>query len=294
MTRRGLILFISLSVIWGLPYLFIKYAVAELDPSIVVLSRTLPSAILLLAWTAYKGKLRGSLQYWKVALLFACVEMLFPWWWITAAEREISSGLTGLLLATVPLFGVLIARLRGHDSEVNRSQLSGLFIGIVGVACLVGLNPEHIEISLVAVVMVLASAFGYALGPAVISSTLNKADAASLIAMSLSIVSVLYIPLAIANWPAEIPSGRALSSIAVLSLVCTVAAFLVFFALIDEVGPIRATLVTYINPAVALVLGVILLDEPITVGLMIGFPLVLFGSWLASRKSEPRPQVPQP
>lgn len=284
MTRRGLILFVTLSIIWGLPYLFIKYAVDELDPSIVVLSRTLPSAVLLLAWTAYRGKLRGSLQYWKVALLFACVEMLFPWWWITAAEREISSGLTGLLLATVPLFGVLIAKLRGHESQINRSQASGLVVGIAGVACLVGVNPDQVEISMVAVAMVLASAFGYALGPAVISTTLNKADAASLIAMSLSIVSVLYIPLAIVNWPEQIPSARALGSIAVLSLVCTVAAFLIFFALIDEVGPIHATLVTYINPAVALVLGVLLLNEPVTLGLIIGFPLVLVGSWLASRK----------
>lgn len=284
MTRRGLILFVTLSIIWGLPYLFIKYAVDELDPSIVVISRTLPSAVLLLAWTAYRGKLRGSLQYWKVALLFACVEMLFPWWWITAAEREISSGLTGLLLATVPLFGVLIAKLRGHESQINRSQAGGLVVGIAGVACLVGVNPDQVEISMVAVAMVLGSAFGYALGPAVISTTLNKADAASLIAMSLSIVSVLYIPLAIVNWPEQIPSARALGSIAVLSLVCTVAAFLIFFALIDEVGPIRATLVTYINPAVALVLGVLLLNEPVTLGLIIGFPLVLAGSWLASRK----------
>jgi drug/metabolite transporter (DMT)-like permease len=210
--------------------------------------------------------------------------MLFPWWWITAAERDISSGLTGLLLATVPLFGVLIARLRGQESHVNRSQLMGLLIGIVGVGCLVGLNPEHIHIELTAVLMVLASALGYALGPAVISNSVAQADSASLIAMSLSIVSVLYLPLAIANAPATVPSGRAIASLLVLTLVCTVAAFLVFFALIDEVGPIRATLVTYINPAVALVLGVILLAEPVTLGLIIGFPLVLLGSWLASRK----------
>lgn len=284
MTRRGLTLFVALSIIWGVPYLFIKFAVLELDPSIIVIARTLPSALLLLAWSAYRGKLRENLKYWKVAALFACVEMLFPWWWITAAERDISSGLTGLLLATVPLFGVLIARLRGQESHVNRSQMLGLLIGIAGVACLVGLNPEHIHIEMTAVLMVLASAFGYALGPAVISSAVAKADSPSLIAMSLSIVSVLYIPLAIANAPETLPSARALTSLLVLSLLCTVIAFLVFFALIDEVGPIRATLVTYINPAVALILGVILLAEPITIGLIIGFPLVLLGSWLASRK----------
>lgn len=284
MTRRGLILFISLSIIWGLPYLFIKYAVAELDPSIIVIARTLPSSLILLAWSAYRGKLRENLQFWKVAALFACVEMLFPWWWITAAEREISSGLTGLLLATVPLFGIMIARFRGHATHMNRKQLVGLSIGIVGVGCLVGLNPDDLHISTGAVIMVLASAFGYALGPAVISTALNRADSASLIAMSLGIVTLLYIPLAIANAPAELPSARALTSIVVLSLVCTVTAFLVFFALIDEVGPIRATLVTYINPAVAVVLGVILLAEPITAGLLVGFPLVLAGSWLASSK----------
>lgn len=284
MTRRGLILFVALSIIWGLPYLFIKYAVAELDPAIIVIARTLPSSLILLAWSAYRGKLRENLRYWKVAALFACVEMLFPWWWITAAEREISSGLTGLLLATVPLFGVLIARMRGHATHMNRRQLSGLAVGIVGVGCLVGLNPADLHISTSAVVMVLASAFGYALGPAVVSTALARADSASLIAMSLGIVTLLYIPLAIANAPTEMPSIRALTSIVVLSLVCTVAAFLVFFALIDEVGPIRATLVTYINPAVAVVLGVVLLAEPITAGLLVGFPLVLAGSWLASSK----------
>jgi drug/metabolite transporter (DMT)-like permease len=284
MTRRGFVLFTSLSLIWGLPYLFIKFAVAELDPTMIVLARTLPSAIILLWWAHRRGKLMENLKYWKVAALFAGVEMLFPWWLITAAEREISSGLTGLLLATVPLFGVLIARLRGDQKAASSKRLLGLAIGIVGVAALVGLNPGEESVSLVAVVMVLISAFGYALGPAVISKAIQNADSPSLIAMSLSIVTILYSPFLFIHWPTEPVSSTTIWSIVVLSLICTVAAFLVFFALIDEVGPIRATLVTYINPAVAIVLGIVFANEPLTLGILIGFPLVLGGSWLASHE----------
>jgi len=284
MTRRGTFLFIALSIIWGLPYLFIKYAIAEMDPVVVVFIRTAPSAVLLLLWSWKRGVLRANFRFWPTAAAFAGVEMLFPWWLITDAERNLSSGITGLLLATVPLFGVLIAKLRGDATATSPKRLLGMAIGIVGVILLVGINPTESKISFIPVLMVLVSAVGYAIGPAVINATLAEADSATVIGMSLAVVSVLYAPLALAHIPAQAPSAQGWFSIAVLSIVCTVAAFLCFFALIDEVGPIRATLVTYINPAVAVALGIVFLQEPITTGLILGFPLVLGGSWLASRK----------
>lgn len=282
MTRRGTTLFIALSIIWGLPYLFIKVAVAELDPALTVFARTVPAAAILLAWGAYRGVLRANLRYWRTALGFAVVEMVFPWWFISRAEQEISSGLTGLLLATVPLFGVLIAYFRGERTNLQR--LLGLGVGIIGVALLVGVDPEAGAIAWLPVGMVLVAAVGYALGPVIINRTLGVADSATVIGMSLAGVSVLYLPVVVPRWPAEVPSPAALGSLAVLTLVCTVAAFLIFFALIDEVGPVRATIVTYINPAVAILLGVLFLGEEVTAGLLLGFPLVLAGSWLASRR----------
>ncbi|MEY4323464.1 MAG: hypothetical protein RL410_1245 [Actinomycetota bacterium] len=283
MSRRSLVLFAALSVIWGLPYLFIKYSIAELDATMIVLLRTLPSAIVLLAWSAFKGNLRANLTWWKPALLFGFVEMVFPWWLITEAEKELDSGLTGLLLATVPLFGVIIARLSGDKTASSPKRMLGLLIGLAGVGMLMGLNPQDVKIPLLQVGMVLIGAIGYAIGPFTIAKTVGKADPITIIGMSLGFVGVLYIPLGLAHIPTHMPSALALWSVAVLTLVCTVAAFIVFFSLIAEVGGIKATLVTYINPAVAIALGIVLLKEPVTLGLLIGFPMVLGGSWLASK-----------
>ena len=284
MSRRGLVLFASLSVIWGLPYLFIKFAVAELDPAVTVFLRTLPASVLLLAYGAVRGTLRGNLRHWRYAVAFAFVEMVFPWWWVSRAEQEISSGLTGLLLATVPLFGVVIARLRGHRDALSARRLLGMAIGSLGVALLVGVDSAELNVSALPVLMVLGAAFGYALGPAVISRLDGVADSATLIGMSLAVVSVVYLPIVLPRWPETMPSAQALWSIVVLTLVCTVAAFLTFFALIAEIGPVRATLVTYLNPAVALLLGLVFAAEPLTLGVALGFPLVLAGSYFATRQ----------
>ena len=284
MSRRGLFLFASLSVIWGLPYLFIKFAVAELDPAVTVFLRTLPSSALLLAYGAMRGTLRANLRYWKYAVAFAIVEMVFPWWWVSRAEQEISSGLTGLLLATVPIFGVVIARLRGQRDALSARRLVGMVIGSVGVALLVGLDSAALNVTALPVLMVLGAAFGYALGPVVISRLDGVADSATLIGMSLAVVSVVYVPIVVPRWPDAMPSAQAVWSLVVLTLVCTVAAFLTFFALIAEIGPVRATLVTYLNPAVALLLGLIFASEPLTLGVALGFPLVLAGSYFATRQ----------
>ena len=286
MSRKGIILFIALSLIWGLPYLFIRIAIDDLDPTVVIFTRSLPAAVILLLWSWKRGVLKANLKYWKTAALFAAVEMVVPWWLITAAEQNISSGLTGMLLATVPLYGVLISRIRGDESALSLKRLGGLLLGIVGVASLVGLNPAESKVALVPVLMVLVAAIGYAMGPAVVKNSLSHADDATVIALSLTFVSIIYAPLAYFYWPTQVVAGSAWGSVAVLALVCTTAAFLVFFALINEVGPVRATLVTYINPAVAVILGIVFLNEPITTGLLIGFPLVLAGSWIASKHSE--------
>lgn len=284
MSRRGLVLFILLSIIWGLPYLFIKFAVAELDPAVTVFLRTLPASIILLSYGALRGKLRSNLRFWKAAVAFAFVEMVFPWWWVSRAEQEISSGLTGLLLATVPLFGVVIARVRGQADALSAHRLFGMAVGSVGVTLLVGLDSAELNVSLWPVLMVLGAAFGYALGPAVISGLDGLADSATLIGMSLAVVSLVYVPIVIPRWPQTPPSAQAIWSLVVLTLVCTVAAFLTFFALIAEVGPVRATLVTYLNPAVALLLGLLFAAEPLTLGVALGFPLVLAGSYFATRR----------
>ncbi|MEN9923124.1 MAG: hypothetical protein RIS09_638, partial [Actinomycetota bacterium] len=254
----------------------------DLNPAFIVFARSAPAAILLLVYSAIRGKLRSNLKFYKTAIGFAFVEMIFPWWFINLAEQDISSSLAGLLLATVPIFGVLIARFRGDRNAFHQRRIVGMLIGTLGVVILVGLDSITHGISILAVVIVLLAAFGYALGPVIVNKTLGESDSPTVIGMSLLIVSLVYTPFLPFIAPTEVPSTTSIAAVVTLSIVCTVIAFLLFFALIDEIGPVRVTLITYLNPAVALILGVVFLSEPITIGLAIGFPMVIIGSWFAS------------
>jgi drug/metabolite transporter (DMT)-like permease len=280
MSRRGALLFAAMCVIWGIPYLLIKVAVDDMSPSVLVLGRTVIAALLLLPVAAFRGELRPLLPYWLPLVAFAGIEIALPWVLLGAAETEVSSSLTGLLIAAVPLVAALIATSTGAERLRPASAL-GLGIGIVGVAAIVGVNLEGaravplVEIGLVAVC--------YAVGPAILQRWLTGLPALGVIAVSLLLTAVVYVPFAAVSVPEKTPSAAALASVATLAVVCTALAFLLFFALIGEVGPVRATVITYVNPAIAAVLGVMILDERFTAGMAVGFALVLAGSVLATR-----------
>lgn len=281
MTRRGFLLFAAMSLIWGVPYLLIRVAVEELSPATLVLARAAVAAVLLLPIAAYRREFRPLLPYWLPILVFAAVEIALPWVLLAVAEQRASSSLTGLLLAAVPLFGVVIAMTSGTRKPPRPAGAFGLLLGLVGVAAIVGLNLEGasvvplVEIGLVAVC--------YAAGPALLQRWLSHLPALGVIAASLGITALAYVPIAAFSLPEEVPSGKALGSVLALAVVCTAVAFLLFFALIAEIGPVRATVIAYVNPAVAAVLGVGLLDERFTWGMGVGFALVLAGSVLATR-----------
>jgi drug/metabolite transporter (DMT)-like permease len=209
--------------------------------------------------------------------------MIGPWWLIADAERILDSGLTGLLLATVPLFGTIIARLRGDVSVTSPSRLFGLFIGLLGVFFLVGTDHPTGSITSFAVIQIILASIGYAIGPVIINTKLRNISTSGVIAVSLAMTALFYAVPGIIHRPQELPSLAAMSSILALTLICTVLAFVIFFALIEEVGPVKVTLITYFNPVVALLLGVWVLTEPLTWGMLVGFPLILLGSYLAAR-----------
>jgi len=280
MTRRGWLLFAALSVIWGIPYLLIKIAVTDVDPLIVAFGRTLIAALLLLPIALYRRTLIPVFRRWKWLLLYTVVEMSGPWLLLGHAETTLNSSTAGLLLAVVPMIAAIILAATGHDRFDSR-RILGLVIGFAGVACLVGLDIKFDD--LVAVGAVLLVAIGYAIGPIIITRQLADLPPIGVITGSLIVASVLYAPFSIWLWPAQI-SAPAAWSIAGLAVICTALAFLVFFALIAEAGPARATVITYINPAVAITLGVLLLGEPFTIGMAIGFPLVIVGSILATAR----------
>lgn len=282
MTQRGLILFALMSVIWGIPYLFIRVTVAEVSPSFLVLARTTLAAAILLPLALGRVDIRAILARWRWLVAFAAVEIAIPWIALGSAEQHLTSSLTGLLIAGVPLVGTLFALATGAAERMTRAGWLGLLIGLVGVAAIVGADlgsSDPIAFIEVAIVVV-----GYAVGPAILSRRLGGLPSVGVMALSLGLCALVYIPIAAVQWPATIPSANVLGSIVILAVVCTAAAFLLFAALIDEIGPVRATVITYINPAVAAVLGVLVLNETLTVPMVIGFVLVIAGSVLATRR----------
>ncbi|NUO76017.1 MAG: DMT family transporter [Lysobacter sp.] len=282
MSRRGWWLFLALGLIWGIPYLLIRIAVADIPPVFVAFARTAIGALLLLPVAMMRGELRAALRHWRPLLLFTLVEISVPWWLLGYAETRINSSTAGLLIALVPVITAGLMAASGREALDGRRAL-GLAVGLGGVVALVGLD---IDISHGwAVAAALTTALGYALGPIVISRSLSGVPPLSVIAASLALATLLYIPFALPAWPSQV-SLQAAGAVLTLGVVCTALAFLLFFALIAEVGPTRATVITYVNPLVALLLGVSLLNEPLTAGMAVGFALVLLGSFLAtSRKA---------
>jgi drug/metabolite transporter (DMT)-like permease len=281
-SRKGWLLFLTLCVVWGIPYLLIRVAVRELPPPALVLLRTAPAALLLLPFALRRGEIRRVLRSWPWVLLYTLVELCIPWLLLAHAEERISSSLAGLLIATVPLIGAVMYRAFGVADHFDARRLTGLFVGFAGVAALVGLDIASSDALGIAETLVVALC--YATGPILISRRLADLPAIGVITASLVVTAVLYTPAGIATMPASL-SGETIGSVAVLAVVCTAVAFLLFFALIREVGPARTTVITYVNPLVAVLLGVALLGEPFTLGIAIGMPLILAGSVLGTAPS---------
>jgi len=280
MTRRGALLFAAMCVIWGIPYLLIKVAVEDLSPSMLVLARTAIAAVILLPIALARRELRPLLPHWLPLLAFAAIEIALPWVLLGAAETEISSSLTALLIATVPLVATVIALTTGEREKPEAQTVLGLLLGMAGVAAIVGVNVEGGVVPIVEVVLV---AVCYAVGPVILQRWLAHLPALGVIAASLALTAVAYVPIVAVGSTGEEPSANAVGAVLGLAIVCTALAFLLFFALIAEVGPVRATVITYVNPAVAAILGVLILDEHFTVGMGLGFVLVLAGSVLATQ-----------
>jgi drug/metabolite transporter (DMT)-like permease len=288
-SRRGVVLFGAMCVIWGIPYLMIRVAVRELAPVTLVFLRTALGALILIPVAGLRGELRPLLLKWKPLLAYTAVEVAIPWVLLARAETKLSSSLTGLLIAAVPLVGAAIVTLTGDREQLGARRWLGLLIGIAGVAALVGLDVGQVDAPAVAGIGLVA--VGYAVGPIILSRSMTDLPTFGVVAASLCLTAFAYLPFALLRWPAEVPSSHVIESVLGLAVICTALAFVVFFALIAEVGPVRATVITYINPAVAAVLGVTLLSEHLTRGMVIGFALVLAGSVLAAgRRAEPVPE----
>lgn len=280
---RAWILFAAMAVLWGMPYLFIKQAVDSYSPASIVAGRTLLGALLLLPFALQQKALRPAFAKIGWVLAFGAIEMAGPFLLLGHAEQTLPSGLTGLLVATVPLFAAVIAFTGGDRGVLKPARLIGLIVGFVGVGIIVagpGLAAGGTA-GLIAIGEVLLVAVCYATAPFIVARQLKDVPALGTITVSLAAVGLFYLPIAFLTQH-EVPTAQSTASLIALAVLCTAVAFIVFFALIDRVGPARAPLFTYVNPVVAILLGVIILGEEITLGLLIGFPLVILGCWLAA------------
>src|SRR5947208_6224927 len=277
-------------LIWGIPYLLIRVAVREITPTMLVFLRTTGSTLLLLPLAAGRGELRSLLPRWRPLLAFAAVEIAVPWILLSSAERRVTSSLAALLLAATPFVGVALATATGGE-RFDRRRLAGLLVGLAGVAAIVGLDIGHT--SGIGLLEMAGVVIGYAVGPWILHRYLDGLPSLGVIAASLGLTAVVYAPIAAFQLPSSLPSGRVIASIVTLAVVCTAVGFVVFFELIVEGGPVRSNLITYVNPAVAALLGVLVLSERFTVGMGVGFALVLVGSVFAAARSR-QPIVAEP
>jgi drug/metabolite transporter (DMT)-like permease len=289
-SRRGWVLFAAMSLIWGIPYLLIKVADGGVSVPVLVFVRVALGSLLLLPVALRRRELGALRGHWPWLVTFAVVEIIGPFALLSSAEKHLASSTSGLLVAAVPIIGAVLARFTGGSDRLTVVRWTGLIIGLAGVAVLAGPDAAHGDA--LSVGAVLLTALGYAIGPIIASRKLADVPTAAVNTACLAMAALVYLVPAILTRPHELPSANVILSLLALGAICTAAAFVVFFALIAEVGPARATVITYVNPAVAVALGVLVLNEHLTLAVGGAFVLILGGSILATRPSFPAPAPP--
>jgi drug/metabolite transporter (DMT)-like permease len=285
MSRRAYFHFAVSGLLWGIPYLLMKVAVRDIPPTVIVCGRVLIGAAILIPIAIHQKVLMDAVRNWRYVLPYAIFEMMIPWILITNAEKKISSGLAGLLIATVPIWSTVFASMTGDKSVWHSKRLAGILVGFVGLIGLVGYESIIGSSDPLSIAMMLVTAMSYSYAVNMISQKLPDVSGIAINAVAMIFTAIAYSPLMIAQFPeVSTVSKEAALSLLALGVFSTSLAFISYFIVMKEIGPARASVITYVNTAVAVVLGVLILSEPLTIGIMIGLPLVMIGSFLASRK----------
>ncbi len=282
MNRKACILLASLGVLWGIPYFLIRIAVIDYHPIVVAFARSAIGVLVLLPFALHRKQLaRGFAKpIWLLAFTFC--EISAPWFLIGYAELHVTSSLAGLIIALTPIIATALGVIFAQD-QLTTGRAFGLGLGFAGVAALLGLDGLSAQI--LPVLAVCLSALGYAIGPIIVEKKLSDVDPIAVVTASLIVASIAYVPFVPANWPTHFSLNATISVVA-LAIFCTALAFQLLFALVSEVGPARATVVTYINPAVATFFGVVLLNEHLSFGIVIGLVSIVTGSYLATTSKQ--------
>lgn len=284
MSRKHLGQFILIGFLWGVPYLFMRVAVREWEPSVVVFGRVVIGAAILFPIAIRRGVVKETMRGFKWILAYAVFEMCGPWYLITHAETKINSGLAGLLVATVPIWSTIYSSLAGDKTVWHAKRLMGIIIGFIGLILIVGIETISGTADAFSVFQVVLAAILYSTAMAIILKGMPHGDGVAINAVAMTITAIIFAPSALTNLPDSMPSFNATASLIGLGVLSTGWAFMIYFSLVKEIGQARGSMVTYLNTAFAVVLGVAILGEPLTIGIVTGLPLVLIGSYFASRK----------
>lgn len=288
MTPKGWLLFITMSVIWGIPYLFIKIAVRELDPVVVVCARAVIGAAILLPLAASQHLLRPLPRHWRTLVIFSLIHMSGSFVLISYSEQYVPSSLASLLIAANPLLVALLALGFEKSERITGLRLGGLLLGLLGLLSLLGFDVGGGQREWLGIALLLLAALGYAISALLLKrAPLIDLPRPAVAAAECSITTVVLLPVALSRLPSHLPSPAVIASLLVLGIICTALALPLFFALIKEVGASRGTVISYVNPAVSVLLGVLVLGEPLSIAIVLGFLLIIAGSWLSTTGSIP-------
>ena len=291
MTRRAWIAFAACSVLWGIPYFFIKVAVADLPAVFVAWGRIALAAAILLPIAWHRGALRGVWERRWLIVAFGLMEVAIPFTLIPIGERHISSSLTAILIASLPLTVAFLAIRFAPEERAHGIRLAGLIVGLFGVVLLLGIDVAGKTDELLGSLCVLGATLGYAAGPMLANKTLSDLPPIAPVTGALAVSTVALLPLAVLSPPGGGVPFKAWGSVVVLGTACTAVALVVFFVLLTEAGPSRASVITYINPVVAVGLGVAFLDESLGAASVAGLVLILAGSYVSTRAGDRQPAL---
>ena len=292
--RRALALLLILAALWGSSYMFIKIGLDDLSPAGVVFARTLLGALALLPFALRRGAFRGVRPLLPLLVVLAAVQVAGPFLLISAGEQHISSGLAGILVASAPIFTALLAPVFDSSERSNGTALAGIVIGIVGVGLIFGVDLGDAGSALGGGAMVLAASLGYAIGGFMVKKNFSALDAIGVVTVTMALSALLSLPVAVATPPADVPGGDTIAAMLALGIGGTGIAFAIFYTLIAQLGPAKASLVAYIAPGFAVFYGVALRGEELTVTTVAGLILIVGGSWLAGRRGKPAEPASEP
>jgi drug/metabolite transporter (DMT)-like permease len=281
--------FWALGVIWGLPYFFIKLALVDISPAGVAWGRIALGAAVMLPIAWKRGALRSLAEHKGALLGYAFAELVGPFLLIALGEAWISSSLAGILVATLPLTLILLSPAFGVREPLSPRRVVGLAIGFIGVVVLLGIGSVHGLQAWAGVGCILLATLGYATASLIVQKHLSNTDEMGAVAVCLAIASVVLFPVALWSAPKAMPGAMSIVSVAILGVVCTALALQLYFYLIQRAGAARASVITYVNPAVAALLGVGILHEPFGWSGAAGLTLILVGSWMSTHHGRQAP-----